>query len=66
MHRIARICTYALLVTGSLITTGCVVEPEHERVYERRDGDYRAHERREAYEHCREAGGHDCDDILHR
>jgi hypothetical protein len=70
MHQIARTCTYAFMMTGILFTSGCVIAPDHDRdrVYERHadDADYRGHERREVYRHCREEGGHDCDDLLHR
>jgi hypothetical protein len=74
MHQIARTCTYALMMTAILFSSGCVVAPDHDRdrdrVYERHadadDAEYREHERREAYRHCREEGGHDCDDLLHR
>jgi hypothetical protein len=58
-----------ILLTGVLCTSGCIVAPDRDgdRAYEhhRYDSD-RDHDRREAYRHCREEGGHDCDDILHR
>lgn len=73
MHQIARKCTYALMMTGILFSSGCVVAPDHQRDrgddrYDRRadSAEYREHERREAYRRCREEGGHDCDDYLHR
>lgn len=62
-----RLPFYAL-IAGGLLTSGCVVEPEHEhdRGYEHHErAEYREHERREAYRHCREAGERDCDDLLH-
>lgn len=75
MRQIARGCTYALMLAGTLFGSGCVIAPDHEHArdrgyesgYERReDAEYREHERREAYRHCREEGGRDCDDYLHR
>jgi hypothetical protein len=70
MRFIVRLPFYA--VTASVfLASGCVVEPEHDhdrgRAYERHsdEGEYREHERREAYNHCREAGERDCDDLLH-
>ncbi len=68
MRSIVRLPFYALIAGGLLATTGCVVAPDHDhdRAYDQRtDADYRDHERREAYRHCREAGEHDCDDLLH-
>lgn len=63
-----RLPFYAL-IAGGFLTSGCVIAPEHDhdRGYDRRErAEYREHERREAYRHCREAGGRDCDDLLHR
>lgn len=65
MHFLARLPFYAL-IAGVFFTSGCVVAPEHDRGYDRRDSaEYREHQRREAYRHCREAGERDCDDLLH-
>jgi hypothetical protein len=67
MHLLARLPLYAL-IAGVFFTSGCVVAPDHEhyRGYDRRDSaEYREHQRREAYRHCREAGERDCDDLLH-
>lgn len=73
MRPIVKLPFYAL-VASVLFTSGCVIAPdhdEHERdrdhAYQRHsdEADYRDHERREAYRHCREAGEHDCDDLLH-
>lgn len=71
MHQMTRTLTYALMMTGVLFSSGCAIAPDHDdvdRTYDHRtdDSDYREHQRREAYRHCREAGEHDCDDLLHR
>ncbi len=68
MRSILRVPLYALIAGSMLAATGCVVAPDHEhdRAYSQSsDPDYRNHERQEAYRHCREAGEHDCDDLLH-
>ena len=58
-------------IASVFLASGCVVAPEHDRyhdrTYDRRanETEYREHERREAYRHCREAGERDCDDLLH-
>ena len=56
------------LIAGGFLTAGCVVAPDHsrDRAYERHveRAEYRDHERREAYRHCRAAGERDCDYLL--
>jgi hypothetical protein len=68
MRHIVRLPLYAL-IAGGFLTSGCVVAPDHDhdRGYGRHSerAEYREHERREAYRHCREAGERDCDDLLH-
>jgi hypothetical protein len=67
MRFIVRLPFYAV-IAGVFLASGCVVAPEHDRDrdYQRHgnEADYRDHERREAYRHCREAGERDCDDLL--
>lgn len=68
MRSIVRLPFY-VLITSVLLGSGCVVAPDHDhdRGYHRHDdAESRDHERREAYRHCRETGGHDCDDLSHR
>jgi hypothetical protein len=70
MRFIMQLPLYAL-IAGGLLTSGCVVDADHDRDHDRgyqrhSDREYRDHERREAYRHCREAGDRDCDDLLHR
>ncbi len=73
MRTIVRLPFYAL-IASVFFTSGCVIAPDHEeheherdRGYQRHsdEGEYRDHERHEAYRHCREAGERDCDDLLH-
>ncbi len=77
MQALPRISIYSLLSGILLATSGCVVAHrdygrgyDNGGAYYQRDERYRNedrdHDRREAYERCREEGGHDCDDILHR
>jgi hypothetical protein len=67
MQSIVRLSHYAL-IAGIFLASGCVVEPDydHDRAYRHHsaEAEYREHERREAYRHCREAGERDCDDLL--
>jgi hypothetical protein len=66
MRFIAKLPFFAL-IPSVFLASGCVVSPNHDhyRGYDRRaDADYRAHERREAYDHCRAAGERNCDDLL--
>lgn len=77
MQATARISIYSVLSGVLLATSGCVVAHrgydrgyDQDGAYYQRDQRYRGedrdHDRREAYERCREEGGRDCDDILHR
>ncbi len=72
MQVLTRVSIYSLLAGVLLATSGCVIAPDHGRGYDhdqtyyQRDQRYRDHDRREAYERCRQEGGHDCDDLLHR
>ena len=64
MRSIVMLPLYALMAGGFLVS-GCVVETDHDHDRDRaREADYRQHHREEAYRHCREAGEHDCDDLL--
>jgi len=69
MSIVTRLPFYAV-IASVFLASGCVVAPEHDRYhdrsYDRRESaEYREHQRREAYRHCRAAGERDCDDLLH-
>jgi len=66
MRSYIRLPGCALIAGMFLASAGCVVDADHDRGYRHHSAEYREHERQEAYRHCREAGEHDCDDLLHR